>query len=82
MRIPYFSIYDKKSLHYTPIWQAQTFGAAERAFNTAVNSDSNDYSKYPEDFDLFHVGNFDDETGIFEPCTPQYIVSAIQLLKS
>lgn len=39
-------------------------GAAIRAFTDAVNGDKNsDIAKHPADFDLFHLGTYDEMTG-------------------
>ena len=62
-----FAIHDQKSkASHTPFFK-HTNGEAERDFKTAVNDTtaSNNLAKYPEDFDLYHVGEYDDQTGIF-----------------
>lgn len=44
-----------------------TIGAAVRAFDDEINRDSKDnpYFAHPEDYDLYHLGHFDDSTGRF-----------------
>lgn len=44
-----------------------TIGAAIRAFNDEINREdkNNPYFAHPEDYDLFHLGNFEDTTGVF-----------------
>lgn len=43
-------------------------GLAIRSFVDEVNrsADDNQMNRHPEDFDLFEIGSFDDETGIIE----------------
>lgn len=36
--------------------------------------------KYPDDYDLYYIGKYDDSSGKIEPLdTPQHVVKAIQL---
>lgn len=43
-------------------------GVANRQFSDEVNraAEDNQYYKHPEDFDLYQLGTFDDETGAFD----------------
>lgn len=43
----------------------QTVGICIRSFTDEVNrpADNNDYWKHPEDYDLYHIGEYDDEAG-------------------
>jgi hypothetical protein len=65
----YYSIYDKKSKHYGEL---MSFPSAEpeavvRWFRDIVMTDNpqNLLKRYPEDFVLVFVGNFDNSTGLF-----------------
>lgn len=46
----------------------QSVGTAIRSFTDEVNRNepNNELRRHPEDFDLYSVGVFDDETGMFE----------------
>jgi len=57
-----------------PMFFAQT-GAAIRAFGDEVKrpAENNNLNKHPEDFDLYLIGEFDDQTGEFSPMRPQQI---------
>lgn len=57
------SIYDSKAQVYSPTIAFPTLGMAERSFTDAVNDPQSSYNKHPEDYTLFHVGEFDDSTG-------------------
>ena len=50
-------------------------GQAIRSFSDEVNSPNSDsaIAKHPEDFDLYELGLFDDETGTFEAVPPRQI---------
>ena len=53
----------KANLYFAPM-SYQSLGQAERHFRDEVNrkADGNTLASHPEDFELFHVGSFDDET--------------------
>lgn len=62
-----YSFYDSKAKTYhTPFFLKQD-GQAIRAFLDLVNNPQTDIAKYPEDFSLFKLGQFDDETGCIYP---------------
>lgn len=58
-----YSIYDKKVQAYGPIFEARTHGEAERMFQDAQNQDGSNLKNHKADFDLHHVGKFNEETG-------------------
>ena len=80
MELRIYSIRDAKAeIFNQPIFQ-KTHGEAERNFQTLVNDEKSTVFKYPEDFDLYYVGSYDDNTGLIKPLdTPQHIVKAIAL---
>lgn len=57
-----------------PMFFAQT-GAAIRAFGDEVKrvDERNNLNKHPEDFDLYILGEFDDQTGEFSTVRPAQI---------
>lgn len=63
MIIKLFSVYDSKAKAYmTPFCRPAT-GLAIRDFIDVVNDVKSTISRYPEDFSLFEIGFFDDNTG-------------------
>lgn len=69
-RINVFSVRDRIADVFGRPFFVPTVGQAIRSFGDALNStDDNEMVKHPDDFDLFHLGEFDDETGIFECLT-------------
>lgn len=75
-----FTIKDSKAEIYNFPFPALTHGEAERNFKTLVDDPKTQISKYPEDFDLYYVGDFDDVEGKFSLLpTPQHIQKAAHL---
>lgn len=78
-----FAVRDAKSEVFNKPFFSLTHGQAERDFKTAVNDPQTQLNKYPEDYDLWFVGEYDDTTGKLIPSdTPQHVVKAIQLVNS
>jgi len=75
MRYKVMSIRDRVSETYSQPMFFATVGAAIRAFSDEVkrSDNNNNLNKHPEDFDLFQVGEFDDNSGEFEPMRPQQV---------
>lgn len=75
-----YSIRDAKAeVFNTPFYQ-KTHGEAERNFRTLVNDGKSTVNQFPEDFDLYYLGQYDDNEGKFECLdTPQHVIKAIQL---
>lgn len=64
MIVKMFSIYDSKAVSFLPPWNESTAGTALRKFKDAVVREGTDFNKWPEDYTLFEIGEFDDQTGI------------------
>lgn len=77
-----YSIFDSKAdVFHSPFFNS-THGEAERNFKTAVNDPKTSFNKYPDDFDLYYLGEYNDTTGQFENLkkTPEHIQKAILLV--
>lgn len=80
MILKVFSIRDSKAeVFNTPFFQ-KTHGEAERNFKQLISDEKSTPHKYPDDFDLYHLGEYDDSTGKMTTLdTPQHMVKAVQL---
>jgi len=65
MKVVICSVFDKIAGTYGMPFFAQLDKLALRSFSTAVNTPGSYLHTNPSDFDLFHIGQFDDETGAF-----------------
>ena len=67
MKLMAFSIYDVKVEAYSAPFCCRTFGEAERFVTDILNDPQGQYSKHKEDYQLYCVGSFDQDSGILEP---------------
>lgn len=81
MELKIFSIRDQKSEVFNTPWYKTTHGEAERDFRSAVNDEKTFLYKHPEDFDLYFLGTYDDNTGKFQTLpTPEHVIKAIHCI--
>lgn len=77
MRI--FSLYDVKAQVYGTPFNAINQNVATRMCTEIVNDEASIYYKHPEDFALFEIGGFDEETGELSPMIPYKITVMLAL---
>lgn len=79
MELRAYTIRDSKAeVFNTPFFQ-KTHGEAERSFRQLVSDDKSMPGKYPEDYDLYYLGIYNDVTGLLSPLeTPQHMMKAVQ----
>jgi len=80
VRMMGFSIYDKKAEAYNaPIFFSKV-GTAIRQFSEIVKNSDSIVSKYPHDFALYHVCNFNDESGHVESLgVPKFVIEGSEV---
>lgn len=79
MRTKMFAFFDSKAAFFSNPYFDQREASAVRAFSDAVNDCSNPnnmLNKHPEDYSLFYLGEFDNETGAIDIVRPTNLVTA------
>jgi len=84
MEMQLISLRDSKGEAFTAPKAHKTIGEAERFLQHLVNNpaEGNFLHLYPEDFDMYHLGSFDDQTGkmkLFD--SPRHLTKAISFRK-
>lgn len=62
-----YSIYDSKAEAFQLPFFAPAHGAALRMFERACNEKESDFGRYPGDYTLFCMGEWDPQTGVLDP---------------
>lgn len=70
-----FSVKDVKVGGYLKPFFVRSHGEAERAFMDTVNDPGTVLYKHPEDYQLYYLGEYDDEDGLFHTVSPQHIIN-------
>lgn len=76
-----YTIRDNKAECYLSPFFFQRDGEAIRAFDDVVNKSGSQINAHPEDFSLFKVGEFDQDTGSVTPIAPISLGCALDFLK-
>ena len=78
-----FSIYDTKAKAYLPPFILPRKEMAQRTFADCVNAPDHQFHLHPEDYTLFDLGSFDDETARYLPNGngPQSLGNGVQYLR-
>lgn len=79
MVLKMYSVRDAKGEIFHPPHYLRSHGEAERTFHQLVKDEKSMISKFPEDYDLYYLGDYDDNTGKITPLdTPTHIAKAVQ----
>ena len=61
-----FSVFDEKAEAFLPPFYLPREAMAIRTFTDTVNNPESPLNRHPEDYTLFHFGQFDNVIGAFE----------------
>jgi len=74
-----FAIFDKKALAYmAPFFQPNEL-VAMRNVGSAVADEESLLGKYPEDYDLYQVGTWDDQSGALVAVGPKFLINCASM---
>lgn len=77
-----YSIRDSKSEIFNLPFFQNTHGEAERSFRETANDPKTLLNKYPEDYDLYYLGEYDESTGKLDVKeSAEHIIKAIHCVK-
>lgn len=78
MKFVIVSVYDSMVNEYVKPGAVDTTGNAIRGFQQEANNPESNIFKYPDQYTLFHVADFDTDTGVFTPLqTPKSLGLAL-----
>lgn len=60
-----FAIFDSKAEAFLPPFQQPTVGMAIRAFESAATNAQHDFCRFPGDYTLFEIGEWNQIEGLF-----------------
>lgn len=62
-----YTVYDAAAQAYGPPFFSRTHGEAIRSFESACADPQRDFFKHATDYSMWHIGQFDDQTGAIIP---------------
>lgn len=80
MKLYMYAIRDSKAEAYAQPFFMQNDQIAVRAFMATIEDPNSKCNKYPNDFSLYRIGDWDDNTGgLTCPLEPKFLYSAVDL---
>jgi len=79
-----FSVFDKASMFYNSPIVCTHKNQALRIFESAFRAKDSDFQKYPNDYDLYYMGDYDEITGTFhqpQDC-PRLEINGLQMIRN
>lgn len=74
MKIGLYAVKDTKVGAFMPPFVARARGEAVRSFQAAIQDGTHAFAKFPADYELWQVGEFDDAHGELMPRVPDRII--------
>lgn len=72
-----FCVMDTKTNYFNLPFFQPTVPSGQRLFRNLASDGQSLISRFPADFVLFQIGEFDDELGVVTPCNPINLGSAV-----
>jgi hypothetical protein len=66
MVVKIYSVYDKKTRFYGPLLCLQNDGHAGREYKRMFSKEQHPVSQFPDDYQIYCLGSFDDSNGKIE----------------
>lgn len=76
-----FCVHDKGAEQYLEPWMLPTKELALRAFSDCVNKDGHNFNLHPDQYTLFHIGEFDGDRGMVLPQSPESLCNGVSVKK-
>jgi hypothetical protein len=77
-----FSVLDEKATLYAHPFFCAAPGQAVRYFTDWARDKEGPIGKHPEDYKLYRIGSFDDQSGIFLPQNPEPIAYGTEVVNA
>lgn len=76
-----FTVKDHESQTFITPFSFATKRDAIEGFRIVCNDEKAPYSKFPKDYTLMALGEFDEKTGLYKTHEPTTIINATELVK-
>lgn len=73
-----YAIFDEAIESYGQPIFTRTAGQALRSFSDEVKNPESPFNKHPEDYSIYYMGEFNEQTGIITPADPTRLARATE----
>lgn len=78
MKLKVFSVRDEKVEAFMTPFYGRARGEAMRSFLNAVADEGHQFAKNADDYVLYEIGEFDDQSGLMIPAEPVRVISGLE----
>lgn len=75
------AVRDSALAAFASVMTFQTVAAGVRSFRDEVQRAESPMHAHPEDYELWRLGQYDEDTGEITPCRPEMVVRAKDLME-
>ena len=79
MKLDIFAVKDVKTNAFLKPFFVQNEAVMQRAMTDAKNDENSTISMHPEDYQVFKLGTYDDNTGVIEADAPTFKLNVSEL---
>lgn len=80
MKYKVFTVYDSKAEAYLVPFFMQNENMAIRSFTDSLKSPETPFHRHPQDYTLFHIGEYSDREGLLEAAVPMSLGNGLEFL--
>ena len=80
MLLNIYTIYDSAAVAYMRPFFQQSDGQAMRSFSDIALDADHEIGKHPEDYSLFRIGTYNDNTGEIKPLNRECLATALEVV--
>jgi len=77
MKSNLYSVYDVKVCFFFPPFAKTNDYDALRAYHHLKSQSGSDFSRFPKDYQLYHIGEFNDEIGLVSGQVPPRLIQDV-----
>lgn len=81
MKFRCFAIFDEKAKAFLPPFFLPEIGMARRTFGDCVNDPQHQFSRHPSDYTLFHLADWDSNSGAFAVGAMELVMNGVQAVE-
>lgn len=81
MKLEVMSVYDTKARAFLPPFFVPHVDVGLRSLASAANEPGHQLNRYAADFEIYHLGSWDDGTGVFDPKPQPFSYGRVIVLK-
>lgn len=82
LKLMIFALFDHKGASFGTPMVSRTEDEMKREITTHIRNGNSMLADYPEDFTLFHIGDYSASTGEIKPVVPRSITNLVHLVSN